>query len=55
LRGRLTRRGQEHVLATYPSWQETAKRFGGAVERLLDSTHGTRSLTGSHPTAPSPR
>jgi glycosyltransferase involved in cell wall biosynthesis len=36
LRGRLARRGREHVLATYPPWPEATAAFGGALERLLN-------------------
>jgi len=35
LRGRLARRGREHVLATYPPWPEATAAFARALERLL--------------------
>jgi glycosyltransferase involved in cell wall biosynthesis len=46
LRGRLSRRGRAHVLATYPPWPRAAKHFGRAVGKLL---------SGARPPALSPR
>jgi glycosyltransferase involved in cell wall biosynthesis len=41
LRSRLARRGQAHVLATYPSWPEAATAFRGAIARLLSQRRPT--------------
>lgn len=41
LRDRLVRRGQAHVLATYPPWPEAAAAFRRAVARLLSRTRST--------------
>lgn len=37
--GRLARRGQEHVLATYPPWPEATARFANALSSLLSRAH----------------
>jgi Glycosyl transferases group 1 len=46
LRGRLSRQGWAHVLATYPPWPQAAAHFGRAVGKLL---------SGARLPAPSPR
>jgi glycosyltransferase involved in cell wall biosynthesis len=43
LRERLARRGQAHVLATYPPWPEAAVAFQHAVARLLSGVRPTAS------------
>jgi hypothetical protein len=52
LRARLARRGQAHVLATYPSWPEAAASFRLAVATLLRSA---QPADGTPSTAPSAR
>jgi glycosyltransferase involved in cell wall biosynthesis len=45
LRERLAKRGQEHVLATYPSWSRAGEDFARAIARLLSRTRSPTAPT----------
>lgn len=47
LRSRLARRGQAHVLATYPPWPRAAAGFQQSVARLLSGSHPHTALAAS--------
>ena len=52
LRARLARRGQAHVLSTYPPWPEAAASFRRAVATLLRSEEPTGGTPSTAPSAP---
>src|SRR5262249_25209853 len=52
LRARLARRGQAHVLATYPPWPEAAASFRRAVAELLRSGQPAGGTPSTAPSVP---